>query len=308
MKNQHLNKRESNGGKNLVATVAIPLLCFSVSAQAAFLSLEGPVSALVDDGDGTGSITVMGVTVDIPLNTPITSPTATLSITQAANPANLPGRTQDGFLGGTAIITGEGDIGTGYTADSVFLEPAENILGAAVTSDPADPLTVGGVSLEPTDDARIPHGPFNNAFGFAVDPDSVPAGTGAVSEGYLANNGSGIMKYFAIEVEAGDLVNAGVVEVSIIRAQCIPGDPGEAIELKLIGSVHGAGGANAPISIVTITSTSGATNYGSVLPVVDVPPLFANYDFRVNNNASFTICPSSVTATYEGVTAEAPVD
>jgi hypothetical protein len=286
----------------LIVTVAIPALCFSVAGQAAIVLLEGPISALTDNGDGTGSITVMGITVAIPSGAPITTPTAALSIADAADATPLPGRTQNGFIGGTAIIEGNGDIIAGYTADSVFLEPAENILGAEITSTPGEPLAIGGVELSPTGDARIPAGPFTNAFGFEVDPLTVPLGTGATSEGYLANDGSGVMQYFGIAVDAGDLVNAGMTEVSIIRAQCLPGDlPTEPIELRVIGSVHDF----PPTGSVTITS--GATTFGAVVPVADTPP-FASYSFRLRNDPGFTVCPTSVTATFNGASTTATVN
>jgi hypothetical protein len=261
--------------------------------------LEGPISALVDDGDGTGSITVMGVTVDIPLGTPITTPTAELSITAAADNTPLPGRTQNGFVGGTAIIEGSGSAGAGYSADSVFLEPAENILGAAVTSSPGDPLTVGGVSLTATGDSRIPEQPLSNAFGFEVDPATVPLGAGAVTEGYFSNDGSDVMQYFILEVDDGTLVNAGVTEVSITRAQCLEGalatDP---IELRVLGATH-----DPATGSVTISDTNNpAIVFGSEPLLADVPP-FATYTFRLRNDPSFTECPTSVTVEFNGASA-----
>ena len=290
-----LNKRQS------VALLAIPLLCHSFYGQAAVVLLEGPISALTDDGDGTGSITVMGVTVDIPVGTPITTPTAALGITAAANPVALPGRTQAGFIGGTAIIEGSGDLVAGYSADFVFLEPAENILGAATTSLPGESLQVGGVAMNPTGDARIPNGPFTNVFGFEVDPTSVPQGSGVVAEGYLSNNGSGVMNYFAIEVDGGTLVNAGSTEISITRAQCQE-DPGNPIELRVLGAIH-----DFALSNVSITDAGSAVSFGTVTPVADVSP-FGVYSFILKGDANFTVCPSSVAATFNGVTTTAAVN
>ena len=285
--------------------MAVVALSLGMTAKAAIVLLEGPISNLQENpGDGSGSITVMGVTVTIPAGMQITTPTAVLSIVEAANPAQLPGRVQSGFIGGTAIITGVGDIVTGYTADSVFLEPAENILGAEVTSQPGEPFKVGNVALLPTGDARIPDDPFTNVFGFEVDPSSVPAGSGAVSEGYLSNDGSGVMRYFAIEVENGTLVNAGVTEVSITRAQCIAGaNPGDPIELRVQGAVH-----DPATGAVTISDTDNPSIiFGTEPVVVDIPP-FAIYTFRLRNNPVFTVCPGSVTVDFNGVTAVAVVN
>lgn len=303
-KTQNLNKRITNSKRYFIPLVAITALCFSTLGQAAILLLEGPISALVDDGDGTGSITVMGVTVDIPSGTPITTPTATLSITAAADNTPLPGRTQGGFIGGTAIIQGAGTFAAGYSADSVFLEPAENILGAAVTSTPGNPLTVGGVSLTATGDPRIPDQPFSNVFGFEVDPLTVPLGSGAVTEGYFSNDGSGVMKYFIIEVEAGTLVNAGITEVSITRAQCREGaNPGDPIELRVQGAAHDPDAGS-----VTISDTNApAIVFGSEALVADIPP-FGIYTFRLRNNLSFSVCPTSVTVDFNGASAVSAVN
>ncbi len=302
MKSKYLNKSITNCKWYFISLVAIHMLFFSASSQAAIVLLEGPISALIDNGDGTGSITVMGITVAIPMGSPITTPAASLSITDAANTMPLPVRIQSGFIGGTAIIEGSGDILTGYIADTVFLEPAENILGAEITSLQGEPLTVGGVFMAPTGDMQIPAGPFTNVYGFEVDPTTVPQGTGATSEGYLANDGSGVMKHFGIMVDASDLVNTGTTEVSIIRAQCLAGSfPSDPIELRVLGAVHDF----PPTGDVTITS--GATTFGMVIPIADIPP-FANYNFRLRNDPGFTVCPTSVTAEFDGVTVTATVN
>ncbi len=301
MKRPLPNKRFSLRKWQAVSLLAVPLLCHSFHAHAALLLLEGPISALTDDGDGTGSITVMGVTVDIPVGTPITTPTASLDITAAADATQLPGRTQAGFIGGTAIIEGSGDLAGGYRADSVFLEPAENILGAETTSLPGGALQVAGVSLSPTGDARIPNGPLTNVFGFEVDPTTVPQGAGVVSEGYLSNDGSGDMKYFAIEVDGGTLVNAGITEISILRAQCLE-DGVNPIELRVEGAIH-----DFALSNVSIADAGSGVPFGTVTPTADVAP-FGVYSFVLRDDASFTVCPASVTATFISATTTAAVN
>jgi hypothetical protein len=286
----------------LASLIAISALCFSVAGQAAIVLLEGPISALTDNGDGTGSITVMGITVSIPAGAVITTPTATLSIADAADTDPMPGRTQNGFIDGTAIIQGNGTIVAGYIADTIFLEPAENVMGGEVTSLPGAPLSVSGVTMEPTGDPRVPAGPFTNVYGFEVDPVTVPQGSGATSAGYLANDGSAVMKYFEIAVDAGDLINPGNTEVSIIRAQCRPAAiPGDPVELRVLGAVHDF----PPVGNVTITS--GATVLGVIAPVADIFP-FANYTFRLRNDPNFTVCPTSVTADFNGVTITSAVN
>jgi hypothetical protein len=131
----------------------------------------------VDNGDGTGLITVLGVTVVIPATAPINSPTATLTVAQLADPTPLPGRSSPGFIGGTAIINGTTD-GVTSTADDVFVEPAENVVIGTIShatctnadcSNPGDTLAVLGSPLVRLTDARIPAGPPGNAFGSAID-------------------------------------------------------------------------------------------------------------------------------------------
>ena len=299
---QCVHYRSSNQNQIVVALFAAAILCLSLPIQAALLLLEGPVSDLTDNGDGSGSITVMGVTVTIPSGLPITTPTAILTIGDVADPTPLPGRTQGGFLGGTAIIEGTGDVGAGYTADSLFLEPAENILGAEVTTTVR--LSVSGVPLEATNDPRIPNDPFTNAFGFEVDPTTVPVGRGVVSEGYFSNDGTGVMKYFAIEVEAGDLVNAGVTEVSITRAQCLEGDPGDPIELRVQGATHDPGTG----SVLIVDTNNPGTVFGTEPVAADIPP-FGLYRFRLKDDPTFTVCPTSVTVVFiNGATAVSAVN
>ena len=96
---------------NVLSTLTIGAL-FSLSAAAAPLSLEGPIQEIIDNGDGTGSITVMNVNVQIPAGILITSPTVTLTMSQLADPSPLPGRAPlEGFIGGTAIISGDSTSG-----------------------------------------------------------------------------------------------------------------------------------------------------------------------------------------------------
>ena len=262
-------------------------------ASAVPLLLEGPISALSANPDGSGSITVMGVVVEIPAETPITTPTAALTIEQAADPTPLPGRTQPGFLGGTAIIEGD-SVGAANTATTVFMEPSENILGADITSVPPAAITIGGVALAELTDSRIPADPVMNDFGFEVDPATVPTGVDAVGEGYLSNDGSGVFQYFVLAVADGTLINAGQTEVSITRALCIAGGaPGDPIELRVQGAVH-----DPAIGSVTINDFAGAT-FATVATVADIAP-FGLYSLVLRNDIAFQVCPASVTVEFNG--------
>src|SRR2546425_11956461 len=90
--------------------------------------VEGPISAVADHRDGSGTITVMGIVIQIPVGTPITTPTATLTMAQLADPTTFPGRSQPGFIGGGAGINGNRSGGI-VTARDVFVSTPQNILG-----------------------------------------------------------------------------------------------------------------------------------------------------------------------------------
>ena len=281
-------------------SAGLMFMLLNSTASAVPLLLEGPISALTANPDGSGSITVMGVVVDIPAGTPITSPTAALTINQAADLTPLPGRTQPGFLGGTAIINGDSVAGVNTAAD-LFMEPSENILGADVTSVPPAAIEIGGVALAELTDTRIPADPVMNDFGFEVDPATVPTGVDAVGEGYLSNDGSGVFQYFVLAVADGTLINAGQTEVSITRALCRAGAaPGDPIELRVQGAVH-----DPAIGSVSIKDFAGTT-FGTVATVADIAP-FGLYSLVLRNNLAFQVCPASVTVEYNGVTAVAAV-
>jgi hypothetical protein len=288
--------------RNTRARVAagISLMILSLPAIAVPLLLEGPISAVSANPDGSGSITVLGVVVDIPAGITIVTPTATLSMAQVADPTPLPGRIQPGFIGGTAIINGTAVAGVN-TADDMFLEPAENILGADITSIPPAPIEVGGVLMNAIMDARLPADPIANLYGFEVDPATVPTGGDATAEGYFSNDGSGVFQYFGLAVTGGDILNPGVTDVSITRAQCRAGvNPGDPINLRVLGGVH-----DPAVGTVTVKDY-GPTTFGTVLTIADIPP-FGLYTFKVVTDPSFTICPASVTVEYNGVTAVAKV-
>ena len=273
--------------------VGLLLLAVSLRVAAVPLLLEGPISAVTANPDGSGNITVLGVLVNIPAGTPITTPTASLTIDQAADPTPLPGRIQPGFLGGTAIIEGDSVLGVN-TASSLFMEPSENILGADVTSVPPAAIEIGGTTLQALTDARIPADPVMNDFGFEVDPASVPTGVDAVAEGYFSNNGSGIFNYFALAVADGVMINAGQPEISITRAQCIAGaNPGDPIELRVLGAVHDP-------ALVSITLKDfGPTTFDIQSSAINADnPVFGDYSFNVRNNPAFQVCPASVTAEF----------
>lgn len=186
----------------------------AVRAQNA-AEVEGPISAVTDNGDGTGIITVMGMTIQIPATATITSPTVSLTMDQLADPTPFPGRTQAGFIGGTAIVVGTVDAVGQLTAQEVFAEPSENVLLGIVTSNAPDPLTVNNVPITFLSDTRMPAGPALNDLGVEVVVDDLAVGTIASVEGYY--DGS-TFQTFLLEAE-GAAAAVPTPQVGIVRAQ-----------------------------------------------------------------------------------------
>jgi hypothetical protein len=293
---------------------AVPALAQIPTLIPVPVELEGPISAVVDNGNGSGSIVVMGVTVQIPATAVIHTPTATLTIAQLADPTPLPGRTQPGFVGGTAIILGQTD-GVATTAEDVFAEPAENVLLGVITradgctATDCTNLEVLGTQLLRLTDPRLPANPPANAFGFQVDlSQGALVGSPASVEGYYGQvavppSVVPALHYFIVELDGGALLNPGVTEVSILRAQCRERDNG--IELDVLGATHDPG-----TGIVTISNTNDPNEvFGTANVVPDlVLGTVGTYNFQLQGNLGFVVCPDGVTATFEGATAEAAVD
>jgi hypothetical protein len=161
--------------------------------------VEGPISAVVDHRDGSGTITVMGVVIQIPVGTPITTPTATLTMAQLADTTAFPGRSQPGFIGGVAIINGSSADGV-ITAADLFVAPAQHFLVGQITAN--QPLRVNGVRVQILNDSRMPGGVLRNIYeGFPVVPGSVPIGGAATVEGYFGVTGT--LHATRVEVEGG---------------------------------------------------------------------------------------------------------
>ncbi len=161
--------------------------------------VEGPIDAVNDHRDGGGTITVMGIVIQLPEGTPITTPTATLSMAQLTDSTAFPGRSQPGFIGGVAIVNGGSTDGV-ITATDVFVAPAQNFLVGQVTGN--QPLKVNGVRVQILNDARMPGGVLRNIYeGFPVAPASVPIGGAATVEGYFGITGT--LHATRVEVEGG---------------------------------------------------------------------------------------------------------
>ena len=146
---------------------------------------EGPISSITLQPDGSVVMTVIGVTVNVPVGTPVSSPSRSLTLRQLALRTRLPGRTQPGFIGGTALVNGVVEVATGaFTATDMVVEPAENVLIGVVTQ--TTPLRILNSEIAPINDARIPFSMVNQ-FGFEITAPSIPLGTPAAAEGYYAS-------------------------------------------------------------------------------------------------------------------------
>ncbi len=147
---------------------------------------EGPISSITLQPDGSVIMTVIGVTVKVPVGTPVHSPTRTLTLRQLALRTRLPGRTEPGFIGGTALINGVVEVATGiFTATEMDVEPAENVLIGVVTE--SAPLRILNSEIAPITDARIPFSMVNQ-YGFNVTAPTIPVGTNISAAGYYAGD------------------------------------------------------------------------------------------------------------------------
>jgi len=165
--------------------------------------VEGQLSDVVDYGDGSGTITVMGIVIHIPEGTPIATPTATLTMAQLADATSLPGRLQPGFIGAAAVVNGTSTSGRVIASD-VFVTPAQNLLVGQVTRN--QPLEVNGITVEILNDSRMPGGPLKSIVGVAVVPGTVPVGAAATVEGYFGHGGT--LHATFVEVEDGTPLDA----------------------------------------------------------------------------------------------------
>lgn len=257
------------------------------AAQAAPVPLmfEGAISGVVKNADGSVTLTVFGTQVVVQPGVPVATPTAILTNDQLADPTPFPGRSEAGFIGGTAIVDGLVINGVA-TPLTVFVEPSENVLLGEVTANGPDGLVVQGVPMVELNDPRIPSDGVHNIFGFPILPSSIPVGTGIAAEGYFAG---GAFHHFLIEADAGTLVDTANPAVSVTRARCVPG-----------GELRVQGGAYLPDN-ATVEVRNALTGFvfGTATAVPDpAAPGFGAYLFRTSATGAAVnddgACPSEV--------------
>ena len=238
---------------------------------------EGPISNVVLQPDGSVTMTVIGVTVKVPVGTPVHSPTRALTLRQLALRTKLPGRLEAGFLGGTALINGVVDVATGsFTAINMHVEPAENVLIGTVTQ--SSPLRILNSDVVQIADSRIPYS-ITNQFGFDVKPTSVPVGSAAAAAGYFADNK---FQTFSLEL-TGDFPLANPnSQINILKAQTRERGPnatrGDDVDMR--GFYHSRDGVAPTIRIYRVDSNV-RTFLGNATFIPDgVQPQFGVWNYK----------------------------
>ena len=309
---------------SLLLGLASPMLLHAVPIE-----LEGPISAINLNPDGSGMITVMGIEVQIPIGTPINPPTRLISMAQLSDPAPLAGRTEPGLIGGTAIIIGDTPDGIINIAEDIFVEPAENVILGVITAadcpipapgDDADrarfrlcnnnSMQALGTDLFRLTNAntsfRMPADPPVNELGFQINlglthEAGLLVGAAVALEGYFASDR---LNWFAFEYAGiGVLRREDQPEISILRAQCRERDDG--IELDVMGAVHLANLDDPTGTQVRIrVPGAGGTVFGTVgvtplIPEIPTEPVqFGEYDFALDGDPNFPVCPDTIRAIF----------
>jgi hypothetical protein len=255
----------------------------------------------------------MGLTVALTPGTKLTTPTAEITPGDLAAGPALPGRTNPGFVGGHAIVTGTRDA-TGRYARQIFVEPAEHHLIGTVTKNDATGLEVEGmpVILLPTSsaakpypdpaatpgmpavawDKRLPGTAPKNAAGFEIAPSSIVAGTNIVVAGYYAPDtaGKGVFIAYAATASGDDVSQAP--RVSILSAECRQRSSNR-LEWDVRGATVPARGT------VAILNETGSVQYGSADVSADLSdPGKGQYRFRTEGGNVSQQCPAVVQARY----------
>jgi len=230
---------------------------------------EGAISAIVDNGNGTATLTVMGMTAILPGTATISSPSKTLTLAEVLDTTPLPGRTEAGWIGGTAKGTGTVSADGVITYTELVLEPAENVVLGVITG--KQPLTVNHMPVELLNDPRIPASTVNE-LGFEIDLAVATVGQAVTIEGYYAG---GVFRAFLVEVTGAPALNPAL-QVTSLRAQ---GRPAKG-ELEIQGSLSGiATGAVAPT--VRFSNESTGVTIGQVVVVIDpLAPTTASFRYR----------------------------
>lgn len=303
MKIASTNRTTRNAAALAVAAAltGLPLAASAVClvTDPVFLA-EGPVTALpVDNGDGTGLITSMGIPIQIPAGIPVATPTnSALGVAGLADPTPFPGRVEDGFIGATIIATGcvkFDAAGAAFAeADNVFSDVSENVLLGVVTANDGTDIEVLGTPVEILADPRMP-GPVDSGgnptwtrLGIPVQTGSIPLGANAALEGYYADDG--VYHVWSVDVDAGTPVD-NVAQTGIAEFRCGPAGT--------VGSMRVFGGSFTPVdpnncgeTVTVVDARNEEIVFGSGVTVPTAPPsAFCEYQLRFDG----VICPADIT-------------
>ncbi len=207
------------GAAALTSGLSFTAAAQEVPAGTAF-EVEGPITSISGSGN-TGSITVMGMSLDVRASSTLISPSGAVLTMDQASAGNLPNR-PEGFVGGT--FKGGGTVESAdplsLVVGNAVLEPAENVVFGVVTDNTGGVLEVNGVPFNPIDDPRMRFPGYTDAAGASLTPDQIPLGTVASGEGYYAG---AVLNVFTAELDyvagSGD---TGSFNVSIARAEYRP--------------------------------------------------------------------------------------
>jgi len=261
-------------------------------------SIEGTISEIAVNAAGETIMTVMGVNVLIPASLEtdqlITSPSKFLTLAQLRSETILPGRSALGFRQGTAIITGTWDrANSRMVADSVFVEPAENVLLGEVTALPpeAGPNAVAAINgvqvvILPGADSGNPAAELLPRVGttglrheVGVPLTSILPGAQAAAEGYFA---AGVFNAFVVDASDGvPLVNTA--QAVVTRAQSTERTPNatRGDEFDVRGGTYSPGGAAQRAALYRVDTINNVKTYtligAPVATVADVNPSFRTW-------------------------------
>jgi hypothetical protein len=274
--------------------------------------VEGPIREVPYNPDGSATMLVQDVVVHVPAELGIDSPTTVLTVRQLCIRNRLPGRTEPGFLGGTALINGVVDLATHkFTATDVTVEPAENVVIGAITS--VSPLRIQGTEVTLSTDPRILTQIMND-YGFPARLSGISVGQPAAAEGYYAG---GKLYGYVIHLGLSAALANDVSQVNIQRADSRERVPNinRADEVDARGFYYSKDGL-IPIIQIFRDDKGVLTSLGFATLVPDaVNPKYGVWTFRVDTpttaNPVLGTAPSKIKAVLNGsagVTANAVIE
>jgi hypothetical protein len=241
--------------------------------------VEGPVNRTTFNADGTGSMVVMNVNVDVPADLIAESPTNALSVRHLCIRNRLPGRLEPGFVGGTALINGIVETATGkFTATEITVEPAENVVIGTVTS--ISPLRIQNTEVAFISDPRITTG-IINAYGFPALLTNLALGQAIAAEGYFA---SGKLQGYVVQLDETAALAEDVTQINIMRAASRERTPnnnrGDEVDMR--GFYYSQNGA-APQIQVFRDDNGVLTSLGLATSTPDgINPKFGTWNYRAD--------------------------